>query len=251
MNLNHLFIGDPAAKKIIIFLHEGLGSIAQWKQFPELICEASNSYGLIYDRSGYGKSPGSLLNRSINYLEESALELENLIHSTELSRYKLFLYGHSDGGSIALIYASKHPERLSGIITEAAHVFVEEITVEGVRKALPVFTEGKFDGLKKYHGERFKEVFLAWNNIWLDPAFMTWNISGILHKISCPVLIIQGKNDQYGTLKQVETIAKLISGDATVYTPENCNHAPHKEAQKEVIKIVQQFIVNLKVHDES
>ncbi|MFT5820863.1 MAG: pimeloyl-ACP methyl ester carboxylesterase [Crocinitomix sp.] len=242
MALNHVFIGDKAAKKIIIFLHEGLGSIAQWKAFPELVCNATNSYGLIYDRCGYGKSEGSLLNRKTDYLEQGALELEKVIASLVPSTYDLFLYGHSDGGSIAIIYAANHPSKLKGLITEAAHVFVEDITVEGVRAVLPYFHQGKFDGLKKYHGERFQEVFLAWNNIWLNPAFRSWNISQLLSNIICPQLIIQGEADQYGTLNQVETIVENTVGKSTTFTPRNCNHAPHKENEKETLLHIVRFL---------
>jgi pimeloyl-ACP methyl ester carboxylesterase len=242
MQLNHLFIGNSAAKNILVFLHEGLGSIAQWKAFPELVCKATNSYGLVYDRSGYGKSEGSLVNRKTDYLEQGAIELEQLIDILVPSTYNIFLYGHSDGGSIALIYAANHPSKVKGLITEAAHVFVEKTTIEGVRAALPYFEQGKFDGLKKYHGNRFKEVFLAWNNIWLDPAFKTWNISALLPNITCPQLIIQGEDDQYGTLKQVKTISDLTVGTSTVFTPKNCNHAPHKENVKETLIQVIHFL---------
>ncbi|NOQ73559.1 MAG: alpha/beta fold hydrolase [Crocinitomix sp.] len=242
MALNHAFIGDPTAKKIIVFLHEGLGSIAQWKAFPELVCKATNSYGLVYDRYGYGKSEGSLVNRKIDYLEQGAVELENVIDSLVPSTYDLFLYGHSDGGSIALIYTAKHPLKVTGLITEAAHVFVEDITIAGVRAALPYFEQGKFDGLKKYHGDRFQEVFMAWNKIWLNPAFRNWNISPLLPQITCPQLIIQGEDDQYGTLKQVETIANNTTGKSRVFTPKNCNHAPHKENEKETLLEVTRFL---------
>ncbi len=242
MALNHVFIGNPTAKKLIIFLHEGLGSIAQWKTFPESVCEATNSYGLVYDRRGYGKSPGSLEDRSINYLEQGAEELEEVIATLIPENYNLFLYGHSDGGSIALIYSANNPSKITGLITEAAHVFVEDITVDGVRAALPYFHQGKFDGLKKYHGERFQEVFFAWNNIWLNPKFRDWNITEILHHISCPQLIIQGKDDQYGSLKQVDTIAKQTTGKTSKFIPDNCNHAPHKEKQKETLLQVTQFL---------
>ena len=175
-------------------------------------------------------------------MEQGALELENLIDSLVPPIYDMFLYGHSDGGSIALIYAANHPVKVTGIITEAAHVFVEDMTIAGVRAALPFFQQGKFDGLKKYHGDRFQEVFLAWNNIWLDPDFRNWNISPLLPKITCPQLIIQGEDDPYGTLKQVETIANITIGKSIVFTPKNCNHAPHKENEKETLLAVIRFL---------
>jgi len=242
VELNHVFIGNPQSTKLIIFLHEGLGSIAQWKEYPSLVCKALNCYGLIYDRSGYGLSPGNLLNRNINYLHEGSNELEIFIDSLKLSAYDLYLYGHSDGGSIALIYASSHSKQIKGIITEAAHVFVEEETLLGVRKALTPFKDGKFSGLQKYHGQRYEEVFMAWNQIWLNPQFKTWDITYLLKQIECPQLIIQGLDDQYGTLKQVSTIKNETTGHSVVFNPENCGHVPHKESQKNTLEEVIKFI---------
>lgn len=243
MELNYKFIGNPASSNLIVFLHEGLGSIAQWKEYPELLCEATNSYGLVYDRAGYGKSKGSLVNRTATYLHEAAHELSLLLEHIQPNVENIYLYGHSDGGSIALIYAADFEnKKLKGIITEAAHVFVEQETIDGVRKAIQPFKEGKLKGLEKYHGDRYKEVFLAWNNIWLTPLFAHWNIESKLERITCPQLIIQGINDQYGTLKQVESIANNTKGRSEKYTPENCGHAPHKEKQKDTLLKASKFI---------
>lgn len=244
MQLHHQFIGNPQSKKLIVFLHEGLGSIKQWKQFPEKLCAKCNAYGLVYDRSGYGQSPGSLTKRKPDYLHKSALELRQVIDDLVSTEYDLYLYGHSDGGSIALIYAANYKTNLKGIITEAAHVFVEEETLIGVAETLPLFEAGKFDGLSKYHGNRYKEVFMAWNTIWLHPDFRNWNITEALHKITCPQLIIQGINDQYGTIAQVEAIANKTEGKSFTFTPEDCGHTPHKEKQTEVLTTVKQFMAN-------
>lgn len=223
-------------------MHEGLGSVAQWKNFPEKLCALTDSYGFVYDRSGYGKSPGDLTNRSINYLHESADEFEAILSQYVPTDYKIFLYGHSDGGSIALIYASNNSSKISGLIVEAAHVFVEDETVQGVQQARKNFQQNKFVGLQKYHGLRYEEVFWAWNNIWLNPAFWSWNIVSLLQQINCPQLIIQGKNDQYATLRQVETITTESTGESTVFIPENCGHAPHKEQEKAVLDAAKNFI---------
>ena len=242
MNIHHVFIGDPKSKNLIIFLHEGLGSIAQWKDYPEKVCKATNAYGLVYDRSGYGKSPGDLTNRQVDYLHLAADELERVIEHLVPKNYNLILYGHSDGGSIALIHAAQYPDRIKALITEAAHVFVEDVTVEGVKIVRPFLEAGKFDGLEKYHGKRFKEVFYAWNDIWLNPDFRDWNITKLLPSIDIPQLIIQGIDDQYGTLDQVKSIENLTKGPSKIFTPKNCGHAPHKEKQNETLIRVGEFI---------
>lgn len=242
MQLNYKFIGNPKSDKLILFLHEGLGSIGQWRDYPEKLCKATNAYGLIYDRRGYGQSPGSLKDRKTDYLHRAADELATVIEQIVPDGYRIFLYGHSDGGSIALIYGANHPKTAAGIITEAAHVFVEEETIIGVREALPPFKAGKFDGLSRYHGERFKEVFMAWNSIWLNSEFRSWDITQLLPQISCPILIIQGQDDQYGTIKQVNSINELTSGESRIFMPENCGHAPYKESTEQTLKQATAFI---------
>lgn len=242
MSINHQFVGNSQSKKLIIFLHEGLGSLAQWKHFPEKLCRLTNSYGFVYDRSGYGKSPGDLTTRNTHYLHESANELEEIMKQYISNDYNVYLYGHSDGGSIALIYASQNASKISGLIVEAAHVFVEDETVQGVQHARENFKQNKFIGLQKYHGARYEEVFWAWNNIWLNPAFRSWNIVSLLKHITCPQLIIQGKNDQYATLKQVEAIATKSRGKSTIFIPENSGHAPHKEEEEAVLDVTKNFV---------
>lgn len=241
--INWIEVGHSSSPTTIIFLHEGLGCIEMWKDYPEALCNALKVRGIVYDRSGYGKSEGSLKDRKNTYLHEAADELSKLIQNWQIELP--ILYGHSDGGSIALIYAAQHPENIKAVITEAAHVFNEPETIEGVKEARPWMKAGKMEGLRKYHGERFQEVFYAWNDIWLDDSFKDWNISDLLPNIVCPQLIIQGTNDQYGTLKQVETIQQLTSGKTIAFTPNNCGHAPFKEQREKVIEAAIQFINDL------
>ena len=240
--LNHKFIGNQSSKTVIIFLHEGLGCIEMWNSYPNELCKALNGKGLIYDRAGYGKSEGSLVNRQSDYLHLGALELFDLVQDLELSNHKIILYGHSDGGSIALIFAAKYPNIVNAVITEAAHVFVEPETLNGIAPALNAFKEGKLNGLKKHHGNRFEEVFYAWVNIWNHPSFLDWNIEKELATITCPQLIIQGKDDQYGTLKQIESIKANTVGKTTLLVPEDCGHSPFKEKEAEVLSESVKFI---------
>lgn len=244
MHLNHVFVG-PASTTLIVFLHEGLGSIPQWKSYPVDLCNALNVRGLVYDRTGYGRSSGSLADRKPDYLHQAANELSQIIESIKADFDQIILYGHSDGGSIALIAAAELKNQITALITEAAHVFVEPETIKGVREARPLFHEGLFDGLKKYHGDRYKEVFFAWNDIWLTPAFTEWDITHLLSKVHCPQLIIQGKDDQYGTLKQVDTIARFTKGKTQTLILDQCGHAPHKEQKSSILTSAVSFIESI------
>lgn len=239
MKLNWIEIGNSNSSECIIFLHEGLGCVEMWKDYPSELCNKLGFRGIVYDRSGYGKSLGSLLNRKANYLHEAANELAEFITYLELE--KVHLYGHSDGGSIALIYAGQHPSTVKTVITEAAHVINEKETITGVSEVRPLLKEGKMEGLKKYHGQRYSEVFYAWNDIWLDQSFKDWNITSEISAITCPVLAIQGVDDHYGTLNQIELIRKSVKGKVTSLTPNNCGHSPFKEQRDIVMNKVLNF----------
>lgn len=238
--INWVSVGDQSSSTCIIFLHEGLGCIEMWKDYPETLCNALNVRGIIYDRAGYGHSPGSLEGRTKEYLHDAANELAQFIDHFNID--SPILYGHSDGGSIALIYAGTYPDKVKALITEAAHVFNEPETIKGVLEARPWFDEGKMEGLRKYHGDRYKEVFFAWNDIWIDESFKDWNITDLLPNIICDQIIIQGEDDQYGTLLQVETIKSLTRGSTTTLTPEKCGHAPFKEQKEIVLKEAKKFL---------
>jgi pimeloyl-ACP methyl ester carboxylesterase len=239
MELNWIEIGNLKSNETIIFLHEGLGCIDLWKGYPEIICTKLKVRGIVYDRSGYGKSPGSLARRKANYLDLASEELSGFIDYLHLDN--VHLYGHSDGGSIALIFAAQHPNRVKTIITEAAHIFNEALTIKGVLAARVLLEDGKMKGLEKYHGDRFEEVFYAWNDIWLSPSFEHWSIENELALIKCPVLIIQGQDDQYGSLNQVRSMAEAIKGEIKTFTPRDCGHSPFKEQGKLVINAVSNF----------
>ena len=243
--LHHKFIGNHNSDYCIIFLHEGLGCIEMWKNYPKELCDLLNCQGLIYDRAGYGHSKGDLTTRDNTYLHQGADELHQLIHDLNIESKNLILYGHSDGGSIALLFASRFPSLCKTLITEAAHVFVEQETLDGIKPAETAFKEGKLNGLEKYHGHNFNSVFYAWVNIWNHPTFLDWNIENELKNIQCNQLIIQGLNDQYGTLKQVKSIETHTLGKTITFTPPDCGHAPFKEQKEQVLKEVQLFLKSL------
>jgi len=226
----------------LIFLHEGLGCAAMWKDFPKRLCQKTKCPGLVYDRSGYGQSSPLDSVRTIHYIHDYALnELPRVITSIIPDR-PYILIGHSDGGSISLIFGAERSPLLRGIITEAAHVFVEPETIEGIRVADDAFARGKFGGLYAYHGKKTRQMFNAWSETWLSEWFKHWNIEYLLPSIHCPVLVMQGREDQYGTERQVRSIVSKSSGSAEPFFVANCGHAPHREQAETVLEKAAGFI---------
>ncbi len=228
----------------IIFLHESFGCIRHWRDFPEKLGEITGFNTLVYDRQGYGQSDSfTVTKRTNDYLEREADVLNQLMETLALK--EVILFGHSDGGSIALLAAAKYPEKIKMVITEGAHVLVEEVTLDGIRKAEELYENGNLkEKLGYYHGEKTEMVFRLWADTWLSEEFRSWNIEHFLKRIQCLVLIIQGKKDEYGTIKQVESIRENVPGPVGVCMPE-AGHTPHRETPEVVIAAVQAF---LKLH---
>lgn len=235
------------ARPTLVFLHDSLGCIELWRDFPQKLALAANCNCLIYDRQGYGKSsPFNENNRKNDYLEKEADVLQLLIE--EYGIKGAILFGHSDGGSIALIAAAKYPENIGAVITEGAHIFVEDITLQGIREVVEAYqTTNLKEKLQKYHGDKTGEVFWAWANTWLSNEFRDWNIEHFLHQIKCPVLVMQGENDEFGSLKQVYGIIQQIIGKAESLIIPSVGHTPHKDAKEIVLEKTTQFIQTSKV----
>lgn len=231
----------------IIFLHDSLGCIKTWRDFPERLAQKTECNYLVYDRLGYGESSldPNVLKRRKDYLDIEAEILNDMIEQLKIP--KPILFGHSDGASIALIAASKRNNNILGIIVEAAHIFVEEITLEGIRKVTENYPNGKLrKKLLQYHGSKTDDVFYAWTNTWLNDDFRNWNIESALPQISCPSLIIQGENDEFGSLQQVDGIEQGIQGETKKAIVKNIGHTPHKENRDLTLKISADFIKKLK-----
>jgi len=229
----------------LVFLHEGLGCIEIWRDFPETLCESIGCSGLVYDRRGYGGSEMFESPWPANYLDmESLTYLPALLEECDIDN--AVLIGHSDGGTIALITAASHSNLVSGIITEAAHIFVEQITIDGIRRAVKAFeTTSLKEKFFRYHKEHTETIFYRWANRWLSPEFQNWNIQDILPKITCPALILQGEDDEYGTAAQVMGIADRVSGPVDVKMIPNCGHVPHFQAKDTVLSEMTRFIEGL------
>ena len=226
----------------LIFLHEGLGSIAQWQDFPQRLCQRTDCPGLAYDRLGHGGSSPLDRPRTIHYLHEYALiELPQLIQ-TLLPDQRYILIGHSDGGSISLIFAAGKPSNLLGIITEAAHVRVEPITIQGVEEIAQTHAQGRLRGLSRYHGDKADSLFGSWAEAWQSPWFASWSIEYLLPAIDVPLMVLQGRDDQYGSEAQVDAIVAHSAGQATPIILEDCGHAPHQDFPELVLDIVSCFV---------
>lgn len=229
----------------IIFLHDSLGCIELWRNFPKDLGRVCNCNVIIYDRQGYGQS-ASFDNeeRGLNYMELEADKLIELMNSWGLQ--DAILFGHSDGGSIAIIAAGKYPNRVKAIITEGAHVMVEDITLQGIYEAIEVYESTDLHTkLKKYHGEKTKSLFDAWSKTWTKPFFKNWNIEHFVQTMYCPSLIVQGEQDEYGSLKQVQSIVDNSKGPCTALILPKTKHTPHKERTEEVMSASATFIQSI------
>ena len=239
-------VGDRANRRpVLVFLHEALGSIELWHDFPMTLAETTGCDALIYDRWGHGKSDPLDVKRTLRYVHDEALiSLPEVLRKSNVD--DAILIGHSDGGSMALIFAAEHTEVARGVISEAAHVFVEDITLEGIREAVKIYEATNLrERLSRYHGDNTEKIFRAWWDTWLSPEFKDWNIEDCLPRIQCPVLVIQGEDDQYGTEAQVEAIASQITGPTKSLLIPNCSHIPHKQARDTVVQEMTDFILKL------
>jgi pimeloyl-ACP methyl ester carboxylesterase len=241
--LEALLYPPAGANATIVMLHEGLGSVAMWKDFPERVAEATGCGVLVYSRYGHGKSDGLAEKRPVDFMHhEAKAALPDLLRQFEIQRP--ILLGHSDGASIALIYAGTWPKRVRGLVLEAPHVFVEDLgicSITGIRKLYESSDLPK--KLARYH-DHVDQTFRGWNDIWLDSQFRSWNIEEYLATISCPTLVIQGENDEYGTLAQVEAIQRRVPATQSLILP-RCGHSPHRDQPGLTLGHISKFIATL------
>lgn len=245
IELNHTALEPKMLRSdstVLLFLHEALGSIGQWKSFPQNLCDDLGLKGIVYERQGHGESSPFNASRDHMYLHNYALhELPAFIEDNVKGK-KIILVGHSDGGTIALLYAHKHPSNIHGIITMAAHVINEPETVAGISPALEAYKAGKLDGLKKYHGEKTEALFYAWADTWRSEEFADWNICNEIGSSRIPGLFVQGVEDQYGTVQQLKLIKEKFRNTGKTVMIDNCGHHPHLEKMDEVIELISKWI---------
>jgi len=243
LRLELAWVGAPDSPcPPVIFLHEGLGSVAQWKDFPERFCRAHGFTGLVYSRYGYGNStPRPHEERwGPDYMHREAWGVLPALIG-KLGLRNSWLFGHSDGASIALLAAARLGDELSGIVVAAPHIMVEDVAISGIREARAAYLAGPLRArLARYHAD-VDSAFWAWNDSWLDPAFRGWDIRAEVARIRIPLMAIQGEDDEYGTLEQIEGIARLAPQARLLVLP-GCGHAPHRDAAQRVIEEAGRFM---------
>jgi pimeloyl-ACP methyl ester carboxylesterase len=233
-------------RPLVVFLHEGLGSTAMWKDFPQRLCEAARCRGLVYSRPGYGRSTPRAAEEAwdLDFMHRQAHEvLPALLDALgiDCEAGPPWLFGHSDGGSIALLLAARHPGRVAGLIVVAPHIMVEDLSIESIEKARTAYLETDLrQRLAKYHDDP-DSAFWGWNAIWLHPPFREWSIEDEIGTIRCPLLAVQGLDDEYGTLEQIRGIARRLPQTQTLELAD-CGHSPHRDQPERLLAAAAEFI---------
>jgi pimeloyl-ACP methyl ester carboxylesterase len=227
-----------------VFLHEGLGSVAMWRGFPARVVEVTGCPALVYSRYGYGTSDLLAAPRGVDYMHREALEtLPDVLARFAIDRP--ILVGHSDGASIALIYAGAHNGTVRGLVALAPHVFVEDVSVRSIEEAKVSFETTEMQKkLARYHADA-RRTFYGWNDIWLHPDFRRWNIEEYLPRVRCPVLAVQGEDDEYGTMAQVETIAARVAGPCELVKIPECGHRLHRDQHDLTLDAIARFVARI------
>ncbi|CAN5811922.1 alpha/beta hydrolase [soil metagenome] len=235
----------PADAPLLVFLHEGLGSLAMWRDFPYRLCSSIGCRGLVFSRPAYGRSTPRAPDDKwdVDFMHRQAREvLPALFEALDITE-PIWLFGHSDGGSIALIHASSFPSKTAGVVVLAPHILVEELTVDSIAKVRETYLATDLPRkLGRYHDD-VDSAFWGWNDIWLHPPFKDWNIEAELDAIECPVLAIQGLDDEYGTLQQIRGIKARLPETRLLELP-HCGHSPHRDQPDAVIEATRDFIAS-------
>ena len=243
VRIEYAWVGsEDATAPVMVFLHEGLGSVALWKDFPDLLCKRLKMRGLVYSRPGYGQSTPRAKDESWgpDFMHRQAWEvLPALLSQLQVTRP--WLFGHSDGGSIALLYASRFSAACAGAIVVAPHIMVEDVSIASIQLAREAYLQqGLRERLARYHDE-VDSAFFGWNDVWLSPAFRHWSIEAELASIRCPLLALQGEDDEYGTLDQVFRIQQVLPG-TVVRAIAACGHSPHRDQPEILMNAVSEFV---------
>jgi pimeloyl-ACP methyl ester carboxylesterase len=239
--IEYQWVGDAGSTMpVVVFLHEGLGSVAMWKDFPQRLCEESGRRGFVFSRPGYGRSTPKRRDEhwQPDFMQRQADEvLPALLAEAGIERP--WLFGHSDGATIALLHAARHPT--AGVVAVAPHLFVEPISIESIETARIAYETSDLRArLARYHDDP-DSAFRGWNDAWLNPAFRDWNIEPDIEAIACPVLAMQGEDDEYGTLAQVRAVARRVPG-AQWLALAHCGHSPHRDQPDTVVREAGRFI---------
>ena len=238
--------GAPApGRPMLVFLHEGLGSVSLWRDFPNDVANATGCPALVYSRQGYGKSDSVALPRPLSFMhDEARAVLPALLEAAGVD--DAILIGHSDGASISLIYAGENGRYLRGLVLLAPHVFVEHVCVAAIARTRESYrSTGLREKLMRHHGTNVDGAFYGWADSWLNPKFLEWNLEEFLPGIQVPTLVIQGENDEYGTLDQVDRVVAQVSGPWERLVLSDCGHSPHRDRPEATCDAIAGFVRRL------
>lgn len=233
---------ETAASEVpIILLHDSLGSVDQWRDFPGILAGTTSRKVIAYDRLGFGKSGARREPPSIEFIQEESTTYFPVVKK-RLSITKYILFGHSVGGAMSISIAARDTDCLA-VVTMASQAFVEDRTVRGIEEARTMFDQpGQVERLQRWHGGKAGWVLKAWTDIWLSPEFSTWSLDDCIRDVACPVLVIHGDNDEYGSIAFPEFIAGRVSGTSEMLVLKDCGHMPHVEKTGEVVTAVRKFL---------
>ena len=226
----------------IILLHDSLGSVEQWRDFPDALSAATSTPVIAYDRLGFGRSTPRSQRPSVDFIsDEGATFFPPIQRALGITRFSLF--GHCVGGAMALVIAALRSEACDAVITEAAQAFVEPRTLAGIRSAKAHFRDSdQFEKLAKWHGDKAQWVLDAWTEVWLSPEFLSWEIDRYLDEVVCPVLVIHGDADEYGSVEFPRRITGKVKGPSELVLLGNCGHVPHRERRQDVLRLTSAFL---------
>ena len=225
----------------LILLHDSLGSVDLWKGFPSELAHSLSRPVIAYDRLGFGQSDPRHALPAMDFIEEEAIKYFPAIKKYLSIQYYTLL-GHSVGGGMAINIAARDPD-CEAVISVSAQAFVERLTIKGVEDAKQFFQQpGQITRLEKWHGSKASWVLRAWTDIWLSAEFESWSLQPSISKVRCPMLVIHGENDEYGSLKFPEFISSNTAGESKLLLLKNCGHTPHKENPREVLSAIQEFL---------
>ncbi|MEQ9500404.1 MAG: alpha/beta hydrolase [Deltaproteobacteria bacterium] len=241
------YVRYAGASPTLVLLHEGLGSVSSWREFPREVADATGHAVLVYSRAGYGGSDPVSLPRPLTYMHDEAFEVvPSLLEALALD--DVVLIGHSDGGSIALLYASTEHgrQRVRGLVLEAPHVFTERMCVEAIERAKVAYETTDLRARLARHHVNVDVAFWGWNGAWLDPEFLRWNLEEHLPTVVAPTLLIQGRTDPYGTLEQLDRTEAGVSGEVERLVLDDCGHAPHRDRHDATLGAIVGFVQRLR-----
>ncbi len=252
VQIEYQWVGSAAASApVMVFLHEGLGSLSMWRDFPAQLCAALGCRGLVYSRPGYGQStPRAAGERwAPDFMHRQALELLPAFLQAVGVDQPVWLFGHSDGGSIALIHAARRPQATAGAMVLAPHILVEDVSVHSIALARQAYQRTDLRSKLARHHADPDSAFWGWNDIWLDAAFRSWSLQEEITSIACPLLAVQGLDDEYGTLEQIRGIARRVP-QTELLELADCGHSPHRDQPARLIARAHAFFKQHIAHKE-